>query len=81
MNPSTKTYTVLLSYFDGDENYTHLFLDVFLDHRKALKYATYAVGSFGAKGLVEYNDLDLDADIGYGNSFSSSVVHVVTKTH
>ena len=81
MKTYTKTYTVVLSYFDADENYTHLFLDVFLDHNQALKYASIAIDSFGATDVIEYSDLDLDADTGYGNSHSASVIHVITKTH
>lgn len=80
-----KTYTVVLSYFNGDGNsddsYTNSFLDIFLDHTEAMEYADIAIDTFGAKKIVEYTNHDHNTDRVSSNHYTGSIIHIIEKKH
>ena len=76
-----KTYTVVLSYFDADEYYTHFFLNVFLNHDKAIEYAGAMLGLYEADGIVECTDTEHEADKGHGNCYTTPILKIITRTH
>ena len=78
-----KTHTVVLSYLDADEYYTHFFLSVYLNHDKARGYANAMREMFNATEIIECTDLEhtVDAAPENANFHTPPRIKIITQNH